>query len=95
MTDSMLLPLLTLPGLRVVGLNKLAALIAVLVMLTAVSLMIEPLFNELFTVMLLWFLLLFFARIVIEFAGRDIRDFLADVAADSYFSPPGSENCIT
>lgn len=83
MPDSMLLPLLTLSGqFLVVGLRKLAASIAVLVLLTAMSPMFEPLFNELFAVMPWWFPLLFFAGIVVAFAGRAIRDILVHVTAD-------------
>lgn len=83
MPDSMLLPLLTLSGLfLMVGLRKLAASIAVLVLLTAMSPMFEPLFNELFAVMPWWFPFLFFAGIVVAFAGRAIRDILVHVTAE-------------
>jgi len=83
MPQSFLLPLLVMSGLfLVIGLRKLAASVAVLVLLMAISPMLEPLFNELFAMMPWWFVPLFFVGIVLMFAGRAIRDVLVHVAGD-------------
>lgn len=74
-----LLPLLVLAGLFwTFSLRKLAVSLIVIVLVGAAS----PLFEGLFAAMPGWFFVLFFAGLVLAFAGRFLRDVLAHACGE-------------